>query len=65
MQTKTAIRILTAAAVAALLPAIDMSIAMADTPSALEDVVVTARRREEALQVTPISVTAPRPFNSR
>ena len=58
MQTRTAIRILTAVAVAVLLPAIDVSIAIADTPLALEEVVVTARRREETLQMTPISVTA-------
>ena len=46
---------LAAAGVAALLPIAAMA---ADDSGGLEEVVVTAQRREQNLQVVPISVTA-------
>ena len=58
MQARSVIRMLGAAAAAVLLLAVDATVAWADSTSELETIVVTARRREETLQTTPVSVTA-------
>ena len=51
-------RLLSAAAAAALLAAPDEGRAQASSNTSVEEITVTARRREETLQSTPVSVSA-------